>query len=210
MLSTMRVSTILALFLAFFAIACDRQERQEPAKIPPSEAREFHGKEAISLPDSTHFRLIDANGEKRTLADWKGKIVLLFFGYTHCPDACPTTLFRAAQVMDILGREAAQVQVLFVSLDPTRDTPDVLKAYASAFHPSFQGLSVAPEDLPSLAQTFRIIYRTQSGADAKSYSIDHSVHTYVYDTQNRLRLSIPYQATPEEMAEDIKTLLAEQ
>lgn len=205
----MRISTILALFLALFATACDRQERQEPASIPSSEARKFHGKETISLPDSTHFRFIDANGEKRTLEDWKGKVVLLFFGYTHCPDACPTTLFRAAQVMDILGRDAAQVQVLFVSLDPARDTPDVLKAYASAFHPSFQGLSVAPGDLPSLAQTFRIIYRIQPGSDAKSYSIDHSVHTYAYDTQNRLRLSIPYQATPEEMAEDIKTLLAE-
>ncbi|MDR3323032.1 MAG: SCO family protein [Zoogloeaceae bacterium] len=194
---------------ATLLMACDAPSTNPPST--PQDAPVFHAMEIRdpqqSHPQAQDFRLKDAKGQERTLADWRGKAVLLFFGYVHCPDVCPTTLLRAAQAVALLGDNAERVQVLFVTLDPQRDTPEVLREYAPAFHPAFLGLYAAPEDTPKLARDFRVFYQINPGSTPNTYSIDHSVMTYVYDPQGRLRLSIGHDATPEEVAADIKKLL---
>ncbi|MDR2165773.1 MAG: SCO family protein [Zoogloeaceae bacterium] len=173
-------------------------------------AREtFHAPEIESPAFARDFRLLDAGGKTRTLADWRGKVVLLFFGYAHCPDVCPTSLLRAAKAMTLLGPAAERVQVLFVTLDPKRDTPAVLREYTPAFHPSFIGLYASPQETPKLARDFRVFFRVNPGRAPDTYTIDHSVVTYAYDPMGKLRLAIGHDATPEEMAADIRTLLGE-
>lgn len=178
------------------------------ASVPPAAPVKFH---AASLRDpefGKDFHLKDARGQPRTLADWRGKVILLFFGYTQCPDVCPTALSRAAAVMAQLGAEADKVQVLFVTLDPERDTPAVLGQYPAAFHPAFMGLSATPEATPQLARDFRIFYRRNPGKTPETYTIDHTASTYAYDPQGRLRLVIAHDAQADEVADDIRQLLA--
>jgi protein SCO1/2 len=156
-----------------------------------------------------NFRLTDADGKIRALADWRGKVVALFFGYTHCPDACPTSLARAARAVRLLGAEGKKVQVIFVTLDPARDTPAVLREYPVAFHPDFLGLYVPTAQTPAMARAFRVFYRINPGATPQSYTLDHGVQTYVYDKKGTPRLAIPHAASAEEMAEDLRALVAE-
>ncbi|MDR0528666.1 MAG: SCO family protein [Zoogloeaceae bacterium] len=170
----------------------------------------FHGKVIERFPEeSERFVFMDTSGTPRRLSDWRGKTLLIFFGYTHCPDVCPTALARAARAVELLGRERARAQVLFVTLDPERDTPEVLAAYVPAFHPDFQGLSVPTEKLPDLARAFRLFYRKVPGSDGVSYSVDHSALTYLFDSRGRPRLALDYRATPEDLAEDARRLLNE-
>jgi protein SCO1/2 len=180
--------------------ACEVSQKAEE-KLP------FHAPELQNPQFARNFRLKDANQQEHTLADWQGKVVLLFFGYTHCPDACPTSLFRAARVMALLGDEARKVQVLFVTLDPERDTPEVLREYPVAFHPTFLGLYASPAETPRLARDFQVFYRINPGSAPDAYTIDHSISSYVYDPRGRLRLMITHDATPEAVAEDIQLLL---
>ncbi|MHB1084078.1 MAG: SCO family protein [Thiobacillus sp.] len=154
------------------------------------------------------FRLTDHNGRIRTLADFKGKVVAIFFGYTHCPDVCPTTLSDFSAALQQLGPQAEQVQVIFVTLDPQRDTPDLLKQYVPAFNPGFLGMFTDPESLKQLAKKFKVVYQKTSVKGADEYLIDHSAGTYVYDPQGRLRLLMPYGSNPDAIAQDLKTLLA--
>ncbi|MDR1648052.1 MAG: SCO family protein [Zoogloeaceae bacterium] len=171
---------------------------------------EFHAPEIPAdarLPKN--FRLTDANGKTRVLADWRGKVVALFFGYTQCPDACPTGLARAAQAVRLLGTAGKEVQVIFVTLDPMRDTPAVLREYPIAFHPDFLGLFAPPAQTPAVARAFRVFYRVNPGATPQTYTLDHGVQTYVYDKKGKPRLAISHAASAEEMAEDLRTLLAE-
>jgi len=172
-----------------------------------AEEKPFHATEIVDANFAQDFRLKDTNGKIRILADWRGKVVLLFFGYTHCPDVCPTTLLRIAQAVQQLGETAQKVQVLFVTLDPARDSPGVLREYATAFHPSFIGLYTSPQETQELTRNFRIFYRVNPGRSPKIYSIDHSVQTYVYDPKGRLRLAIGHDATAENIAADLKKLL---
>ncbi|MDR2626106.1 MAG: SCO family protein [Zoogloeaceae bacterium] len=188
----------LLTFLAACSVSKDAEEA--PAASP------FHAKE-IQAHYGEGFEMTDIQGQTRSLADWRGKVVLVFFGYTHCPDACPSALYRFSQVMELLGQEAAQVQVLFVTLDPARDTPEVLRNYAPAFHPSFVGLYTSPERTPEMARAFHVVYRIAPGETPDRYSVDHSVGTYAYDPTGRLRLEIPHIATPEEIADDVRQLL---
>ena len=139
------------------------------------------------------MQLTDHNGKPRTLADFQGKVVVLFFGFTHCPDVCPTTLGELAMVMKELGKDADRVQVLFVTVDPERDTPEVLPQYVPAFDPSFLGLYGDAEATARTAKEFKIFYQKQP-LPGGGYSIDHSAGTYIYDQQGRLRLFAPYGA----------------
>ena len=153
------------------------------------------------------FRLIDHTGRPRTMADFRGKVVVMFFGYTHCPDVCPTTLAEMRQVMQILGKDAERLQVLFVTVDPARDTQELLSKYVPSFNPTFLGLygdSVATE---KVARDFKIIYRRAEGKTAESYSVDHSAASLVFDPQGRLRLFITYGLGADKIAPDIKKLL---
>ncbi len=152
------------------------------------------------------FTLTDHHGKRRTLADFQGKVVTVFFGFTHCPDVCPTTLVEMAGVMKKLGGDAARVQVLFVTVDPERDTVEVLQRYMPAFHPTFLGLTGSAEDIARTAKEFKIFYQKQKLPDG-SYSMDHSAGTYILDGQGRLRLFAQYGAGAPTLLHDIRLLL---
>jgi len=152
------------------------------------------------------LELSDHNGRRRTLADFRGKVVTLFFGFTHCPDVCPTTLVEMASVMKELGDDAGRVQVLFVSVDPERDTADVLKRYVPAFHPSFLGLTGSAEEIAATAKEFKIFYQKQKLASG-GYTMDHSAGTYIIDTEGRLRLFAQYGVGAPALLHDIRLLL---
>jgi protein SCO1/2 len=153
------------------------------------------------------LNLTDHNGKPRTLSDFKGKVVILFFGFTQCPDICPTTLGASAAALNLLGSDADKVQGLFVTLDPARDTREVLSKYAPAFNPTFLGLYGDEAATAAAAKEFKVFFQKQPGADG-NYTIDHTAASYAIDPQGRLRLYIKHGETPEQMAADIKLLLA--
>ncbi len=152
------------------------------------------------------LELTDHNGQLRTLADFKGKVVTLFFGFTHCPDVCPTTLVEMANVMKELGGDAGRVQVLFVSVDPERDTAEVLKHYVPAFHPSFLGLTGNADEIARAAKEFKIFYQKQKLASG-GYTMDHSAGMYILDSEGRLRLFAQYGVGAPMLLHDIRQLL---
>ena len=153
------------------------------------------------------FALTDQNGRSRSLKEFAGKVVVLFFGYTHCPDVCPTSMSEMAEVKRLLGKDGERLQGLFVTVDPERDTPAVLKAYIANFDPSFLALYTTPEKLKTLAKDYRIYYKKVAGPRPDSYSIDHSTGCYVYDTQGKLRLYTSYGSGAAALASDIRLLL---
>lgn len=154
------------------------------------------------------FSLLDSDGKTKTLADFRGKVVVMFFGYTQCPDVCPTTLTEMQQVMTLMGSQADKVQVLFVTVDPERDTAAILKQYAPAFDARFLGLR--PVDQAALEQVtkdFKIYYKKVPGSQAGSYTMDHTAGSYAFDPEGRLRLYIKHAQGPETLAHDLKELL---
>jgi protein SCO1 len=189
----------LLLCLALVAVAgCDN--------TPPK----FRGVDITGAAGyATDFKLTDHNGKVRTLADFRGKVVVLFFGFTHCPDVCPTTLADLRDVMKMLGADAAGVQVLFVTLDPHRDKPELLAKYVPAFHPSFLGLYGEDAATRKTAKDFKIVHAIREGQTPESYTVDHTAATLILDTQGRLRLFHPYGLEAKLVAEDFKTLLKE-
>jgi protein SCO1/2 len=155
------------------------------------------------------FALTDHNGQARSLKDFAGKVVVMFFGYVHCPDVCPTAMTELAQAKKLLGKDGERLQGLFVSVDPERDTPEVLKAYMAAFDPTFLALYTTPEKLQALAKDYRIYYKKVDGPTPTSYSIDHTAGNYVYDPQGKLRLYTQYGSGAAQLAADIRLLLKE-
>ncbi len=169
---------------------------------------QFRGIDITGADYAQDFQLTDFDGQPRALQDFRGKAVVLFFGFTQCPDVCPTTMNEMAQVKQLLGADGDKLQVLFVSIDPERDTPVVLKAYMGSFDPSFLGLYAAsPEALAQLAKDFKVYYKKVEGKTPTSYSMDHTAASYIYDPQGRLRLYSRYGSKPEAVAEDIRLLL---
>ncbi|MBS0428293.1 MAG: SCO family protein [Proteobacteria bacterium] len=154
------------------------------------------------------FKLTDMNGQVRTLGDFKGKVVVVFFGYAQCPDVCPTTMTEMAQVKQKLGKDGDKLQVVFITVDPERDTPEIMKAYMGAFDPAFVALIPTPEQLAAVAKDFKVYYKKVEGKTPTSYSMDHSAAQYIYDPQGRLRLYARYGAGVDPMVADIKALLA--
>jgi protein SCO1 len=154
------------------------------------------------------FSLLDPDGNTRTLADFKGKVVVMFFGYTQCPDICPTTLTEMQQVMTLLGPQSDKVQVLFVTVDPERDTAAILKQYVPSFDPRFLGLRPADEAaLEKVAKDFKIYYKKVPGKSPGSYTMDHTAGSYAFDPEGRLRLYIKHAQGPETLAHDLKELM---
>ena len=147
------------------------------------------------------------DGRPRTLADFRGKAVLVFFGYTHCPDVCPTTLADAAQALKALGKDGDRVQVLFVTVDPERDTPEVLSKYVPAFDARFLGLHGDAAAIQKAAKEFKIYYEKRPGKAPGEYTMDHSGQSYVFDTQGRIRLLLRHDRLSQDLAEDLRTLL---
>ena len=153
------------------------------------------------------FQLTDQNGQVRSLKDFRGKLVVLFFGYTQCPDVCPTSLAETAEVKKMLGADGEKVQGVFITLDPERDTPEVLKAYMANFDPTFLALRGTPDQVAAVAKDFKVFYRKVPGATTTSYTMDHSAASFVYDTQGRLRLYTRYGTGPQALASDLQMLL---
>lgn len=165
----------------------------------------FNGTDITGADFGRDFRLTDPSGKERTLADFKDKVVLIFFGFTQCPDVCPTALARAAEVKTLLGPDGDRLQVLFVSVDPERDTPAILNAYTAAFDPSFLALYGDPARLAETAKEFKVIYQKVPTGD--SYTIDHTSVTYAYDTEGKLRLKLSHSQSAIEYAADVRKLL---
>jgi protein SCO1/2 len=171
------------------------------------EGPKFRASDVTGTSFGKDFSLTDHNGKLRTLADFRGKVVVLFFGYTHCPDVCPTTLAELAETMKRLGKDADRVQVLFTTLDPERDTAELLAQYVPAFGPTFLGLRGDAEATARTAQEFKIFYQKQPGRTPGSYTLDHSAGTFLFDPQGRLRVYVGYGQGPDVFTHDIRELL---
>ena len=168
---------------------------------------QFHAVDITGADYAKDFALPDADGRLRSLKDFSGQAVVVFFGYTQCPDVCPTTLAEVAQAKQLLGADGSRVQAVFVTLDPERDTAEVLKAYMRNFDPGFVALRGTPEQVAALAKDFKVYYKKVDGKTPGSYTMDHSAASYVYDGQGRLRLYTRYGSGAQALADDLKLLL---
>ena len=171
------------------------------------EALKFKSIDISGADYAKGFALADHNGAQRTLADFKGKVVVVFFGFTQCPDVCPTALADLAEVKRLLGPQGDKLQGLFVSVDPERDTPEVLKAYMTNFDPGFLALLPTAEQLPEVAKAFKIFYKKVEGPTPTSYTMEHSAGSYVFDPQGRVRLYTRQAVGAQGLAEDLALLL---
>ena len=185
----------LALLLAALVAACQ-----------PSGPK-FKSTDITGVDYGKSLALADHTGKPRTLADFRGKLVVLSFGFTHCPDICPTILADLAGVMQGLGKDAERVQVLFVTVDPERDTPELLAKYVAAFEPRFVGLFGDLEATRQTAKEFKIFFDKRKAGEG--YSVDHSAQSYVIDTRGRLRLFVRHDRIAADLADDLRTLLRE-
>jgi protein SCO1 len=153
------------------------------------------------------FSLTDHNGQPRSVRDFAGKVVVVFFGYTQCPDACPTTMAELAEVKKLLGKDGERLQAVFITVDPERDTPEVLKAYMTNFDPTFLALIPSTAALPALAKDFKVYYKKVEGQTPTSYSMDHTAGSYIYDPRGKLRLYTRYGSGAAALAADIALLI---
>lgn len=186
---------LLATALAPLLVACGETKPQ------------FKAIDVTGAEYARDFQLTGHDGRPRTLKDFRGKAVVVFFGYTHCPDVCPTTLSEIAEAKRLLGPDGARVQGVFVTVDPQRDTPEMLKAYMANFGPDFVALRGTPDELAAVAKEYKIYYKKVDGKTPDSYTMDHSAGSYVYDPQGRVRLYTRYGTGPEALASDLKILL---
>lgn len=206
----MRSLPIVVLLTAILSLtSCgERQSAQENQMILTPANTAFKNTDVTGLGYASDFALTDHAGKQRTLADFKGKAVLVFFGFMNCPDVCPTTMAEMAGVMKDLGQDADRVQVLFITVDPERDTPELLAKYVPAFDPRFLGLTGDKAAIEKVAKDFRVFYQKSPGKEPGSYSMDHTAGSYVFDPQGRVRLFVRHGQGGEPIAHDLKVLLS--
>lgn len=168
---------------------------------------EFHGTILQSNTEAANFTLMSSSGQRVSLDDFRGKLVVLYFGYTFCPDVCPATLVEIAGAMDILGEDAKKVQAIMVSVDPERDTPEQLAEYVAHFDPNFLGVTGTPEEIAELATLYGVYYEKHEGSAASGYLIDHTATVMVINQEGYLKLLLPFGTTAQEMADDLAYLL---
>lgn len=198
-MTPIRRTLALGLLLAPWLAACDKlggSGRGAGFRLTDITGAEF----------ARRLELPDADGRPRSLADWKGKVAVVFFGYTHCPDVCPTTLAELAQIRTVLGADAERLQAVFVTVDPERDTPEVLKAYVGNFGPGVTALRGTPEQTAAAAKEFKIFFSKVAGKTPGSYTMDHSAASFIFDREGRVRLYVPYGSDPKNVAADIRQL----
>lgn len=167
----------------------------------------FHGVDITGADYAQGWTLSDHNGQVRTLKDFAGKVVVVFFGYTQCPDVCPTALQEMVEAKQLLGPDADKLQGIFITVDPERDTPELLKAYMANFGPDFVALRPTADQLPKVTKDFKIYYKKVEGQTATSYTMDHSAGSFSFDPQGRVRLYNRHAGGPAALAEDVKLLL---
>ena len=192
------LSTLLLAACATLLAACGQSKPE----------LKFNNTDVTGLDYAKDFALTDHTGKPRTLADFKGKAVVVFFGYTQCPDVCPTTMVEMANVMKELGPDADRVQVLFVTVDPERDTQEILSQYVPAFDKRFLGLRGDAQQTEKVAKEFKVFYQKVPGKQPGSYTMDHTAGSYVYDPQGRIRLFVKHGQGPQTLAQDLKLLLS--
>jgi protein SCO1/2 len=196
-------ATGLAFALLGSLAACDQLGLGGASKLA------FKGVDLTGAEYARSLNLPDQDGRSRSLADFKGKVVVVFFGYTQCPDVCPTTMAELAEVKRSLGAEGERVQGVFVSVDPERDTPALLKAYMASFDPSFVALRGSEEQTKAAAKEFKVYYAKVPGKTPESYTLDHTAASFIFDPEGRVRVFSRYGSGAQALADDIKLLLAE-
>lgn len=211
MLHVRSAKVLAALVLALSVLslgACSRQGDGAQQMSSSSAKASFKNTDVTGLDYAKDFALPDFNGKMRSLSDFKGKAVVVFFGYTQCPDVCPTTMAEMATVMQQLGPLADKVQVLFITLDPERDTPELLAKYVPAFDPRFLGLVGDKAATDKVAKEFKVFYQKVPGKEPGSYTMDHTAGSYVFDPQGRIRLFVRHGQGAEAIVHDLKLLLS--
>jgi len=168
----------------------------------------FHFTDITGAEFARKLELPDVDGKPRSLADWKGKVTVVFFGYTQCPDVCPTTMAELAQIRKLLGPDGDKLQTVFVTIDPERDTAEILKSYVGNFGPGVVALRGSPEQTAAAAKEFKVFFAKIAGKSPGSYTMDHSAASFVFDPAGRVRLFVPYGSDPKVLAADIKQLVA--
>lgn len=186
---------LLAALAALPLVACERV------------APKFNSVDITGANYAQGFALTDAQGQRRTLAEFRGKVVVVFFGFAQCPDICPSTLSQMAEIKRRLGSDGDKLQAIFITVDPERDTPAVLAQYVPAFDPSFIGLYGSREETAKVAKDFKVFYQKVPGKTPTSYTIDHTAGSYVFDTEGRVRLYVKHGQPLEATLADIKQLL---
>lgn len=192
-------AAFLATTLSLALTGCERTDT--PPKLT------FRSLDITGADYARQLTLTDPDGKPRSLSEFKGKVTVVFFGYTQCPDVCPTTLSNLVEVKHLLGPDGDKLQAVFVSVDPKRDTAELLKNYIGAFDPNWIGLRGTPEETAAAAKEFKVFYRTVPGRTPDSYTVDHTAASYVFDTQGRVRLYVRHSAAPADVAADIRQLL---
>ena len=192
--------TCLAIACVAALAACDLR--------PSANAAPFNGVDITGAEYARSLALNDHDGRPRTLADFKGKVVVVFFGYTQCPDVCPTTMAELAEVKRALGKDGDRVQGVFITVDPERDTPEVLKAYVAGFDPTFIALRGTPEQTLATAKEFKVFYAKAPSKGASGYTVDHTAGAFVIDPTGRVRLFTRYGSGAQALSQDLKRLLA--
>ena len=173
----------------------------------PEEKTEFKSIDLTGADYATGFVLADQNGQQRSMKDFAGKLVIVFFGFTQCPDVCPTAMAELAQIKKTMGADSDKLQVIFITVDPERDTPELLKAYMGNFDPTFIALRPTMEQLPQVAKDFKIYYKKVEGKTPGSYSMDHSAGSYIYDPKGNIRLYSRYGNDAQGLTSDFRLLL---
>lgn len=191
---------LLILLFALCVAACDGK--------PPAPKAAFAGTDITGLEYGKNLELTDHTGQRRTLADYRGKVVAVFFGYTQCPDVCPTTLAELAQIKKQLGADGDKLQVVFITVDPERDTQEVLAGFVPSFDPSFVALRGDPAQTEKAEKDFKVFAQKVVAKDGKGYTVDHTAGTYLFDQQGRIRLFVRHGQDPQSLLQDIRLLLA--
>jgi protein SCO1/2 len=199
--TTTRRALALGLAGLAFLAGCDRLSGQSAAPT-------FHFTDITGAEFARRLDLPDADGKPRTLADWHGKVTVVFFGYTQCPDVCPTTMAELAQIRKLLGADGDRLQTVFVTIDPERDTPEILKSYVANFGPGVVALRGSAEQTAAAAKEFKVFYAKVGGKSPGSYTMDHSAASFVFDPAGRVRLFVPYGSDPKVLATDLKQLVS--
>jgi protein SCO1/2 len=200
---------LLSLIVVGVVGGCERKASPAAETSAPAKKASFRSIDITGAEYARGLELPDADGKNRTLAEFKGRVIVVFFGYTQCPDVCPTTMAELSEVRRALGPDADKLQGIFVTVDPERDTAAVLKAYVDNFNAGFVGLRGSSEQIKQVAKEFKVFYAKVPGRTETSYTIDHTAGAYVFDTQGRIRLFSRHGAGAKALEEDVRALLAE-
>ena len=203
-MNKIRRSVLLAAALCVALAGCDKL-----GVTATKPAASFRGADITGADYAKTLSMPDVNGQPRTLGDFKGKVTVVFFGYTQCPDVCPTTMAELAQVKKALGADGDKLQAVFVSIDPERDTPEILKSYMASFDPNFVALRGTLAQTQATAKEFKVYFAKVPGKAEGSYTMDHSAGAFVFDAKGNVRLFERYGAGAEALTADVKALIAE-